>query len=157
MGSSPLFNVAVKGNDIKKESIIASTSVFIDTVIICTMTGIALVSSGFFNIATDATDLTQRAFSIIPYGNYLLTFSLVVFAVATIPCWSYYGLIGIKFLFKDKIKIQNIYKIIYTLCVFLGAVLTLNVVWSISSIANALMVIPNLVMLFKLRNDFKYN
>ncbi len=155
MGSSPLFNVTVKGNDIKKESIIASTSVFIDTVLLCTITGIVLVSSGFFNIATNASDLTQKAFSLIPYGDYLLTFSLVIFAVATIPCWSYYGLIGIKFLFKGNKKIEKIYKVIYTVCVFIGAILALNIVWSISSIANALMIIPNLVMIYLLREDIE--
>ena len=155
MGSSPLFNVTVKGNDIKKESIIASTSVFIDTVLLCTLTGIVLVSSGLFNIATNATDLTQKAFSIIPYGDYLLTFSLVIFAVATIPCWSYYGLIGVKFLFKDNMNVQKIYKTIYAICVFIGAILALDVVWSISSIANALMIIPNLIMIYMLKENIE--
>ena len=154
MGSSPLFNVTVKGKDIKEESIIASTSVFIDTVIICTITGIVLVASGMWNISHNAMELVQNTFSILPYGNFLLSFSIFIFAFATIPCWGYYGSIGIKYLFKNS-KIQNIYKIIYTICVYLGTILTLQIVWSISSIANALMVIPNLIMIYYLKENIE--
>ena len=155
MGSSPLFNATVEGEDIVKESIIASSSVFIDTVFLCTLTGIVLVSSGLWNVTKDATIFTSSVFSTIAYGNYLLTFSLVIFAAATIPCWSYYGLIGIKYIFKDSKIAEFMYKGIYILCVYIGAILTLDVVWSISSIANALMVLPNIYMLFKLKDEIK--
>ncbi len=154
MGSSPLFNVTVKGTDIKEESIIASTSVFIDTVILCTITGIVLTASGMWNIYTDAMQLVQNTFAMVPYGKYLLPFSIFIFAFATIPCWGYYGNIGVKFLFKDD-KYEKIYKWIYTICVLLGCVLTLQVVWSLSSIANALMVIPNVIMLYFLKDKIE--
>lgn len=156
MGSSPLFNATVEGNNIKEESIVASTSVFIDTVVLCTLTGILLVASGMWNVTEEAITFSNLAFSVMPYGEYLLSFSLSLFAISSIPCWSYYGKIAINFLFKNNKKIEKIYKIIYILCIFLGTVLALKVVWSISSISNALMIFPNIYMLYKLKDKIEY-
>lgn len=156
MGSSPLFNATVNMSNLKDESIIASTSVFIDTVVLCSITGVVFVASGMWNITNDAMSLVKNTFSLIPYGNYLLTFSLVIFAVATIPCWSYYGKIGFKYLFNNSKKVEKIYKYIYVLCVYMGCVLALQLVWSISSISNALMILPNIYMIYKLKDEIEY-
>ena len=156
MGSSPLFNVTVKDSKTaKEEAIVASTSVYIDTVIICTLTGLVIASSGMYNLNQDSMLLTQNTFATIPYGNILLTFALSIFAVATIPCWSFYGCMGVRYLFKDKKYYILLYKLIYIFSVYIGAILSLNVVWSISSIANALMVLPNIYMLYKLRDKIE--
>lgn len=155
MGSSPLFNSTVKMTSIKEESLVSSVSVFIDTVVLCTITGIVLVSSGMWNVTDNAVILTKNAFSLIPYGEYMLTFSLAIFAIATIPCWSYYGSIGIKFLFKNNKKAEKIYKIIYVICVYVGAILQIELVWSISSIANVLMILPNVYMIYKLKDKIE--
>ena len=155
MGSSPLFNATVDGEDVKKESIIASTSVFIDTVILCTLTGIIFVASGMCKITENAISFSKITFSFVPYGEYLLAFCLSFFAISTIPCWSYYGKIGINFLFKNSKRAEKIYKYIYIISIFLGTILTLKIVWSISSIANALMILPNLYMLYRLKDKIE--
>lgn len=154
MGSSPLFNATVQGSKtIKDESIIASTSVFIDTVVLCTITGIVIVASGFCSYIDNPIQLVQKVFNIIPYGRYLLSFSLSIFAIATIPCWGYYGSVAIRFLFKSKNFYQIIFKLVYAICVYIGALATIQLVWSLSSIANALMIFPNLIMIYYLRNE----
>lgn len=119
LGSSPLFDSTVKEKDNKKQAIISSTSVFIDTVCLCTLTGVVLVASGVYSVGDSSIYLIQQVFGMIPFGNYLLTFALASFAIATIPCWSYYGSIGIKYLFNGKNFYQFIYKLMYTSCVFI--------------------------------------
>ncbi len=155
MGSSPIFNATVKMKDIKNESIIASTSVFIDTVVLCTITGVAIVASGMYTLSANPIEIVQNTFSIMPYGRELLTFSIAIFAIATIPCWGYYGKSAVRFIFKSSNKYEKIYDVIYATCIYIGAITTINLVWSLSSIANALMIIPNLVMIYKLKNDIK--
>ena len=155
MGSSPLFNATVNISNLKDESIIASTSVFIDTVFLCSITGLVFVASGMWNLSNETMSLVQNTFALIPYGKYLLTFSLAIFALATIPCWSYYGSIGIKFIFKDNKFAQKLYRYIYILCVYIGTVTALKFVLSMSSIANALMILPNLFMMYRLRNKIE--
>ncbi len=155
MGSSPIFNATVKMKSIKDESLVSSVSVFIDTVILCTLTGIVFVASGMWKISSNPLTLTQNTFSLVPYGKYMLTFSLAIFAIATIPCWSYYGGIGVKFLLNDNKMFKILYKIIYVVCIYVGAILQIEVVWSVSSIANALMILPNLYMIYKLKNNIE--
>lgn len=153
MGSSPLFNVTVKDTkSVEDESIIASTSVFIDTVIICTITGIVLVASGLYKVTNDPIELIQSAFKSFPYGEYLLSFSLSIFAISTIPCVGYYGSAAIKYIFKHRNFYDIVFKLIYQICVFLGCITAIEIVWSISSVANALMIIPNLLMIYVLSN-----
>lgn len=154
MGSSPLFNATVKGDkSIKEESIISSTSVFIDTVVLCSITGLILVASGLTGTIENPITLTNAVFGMIPYGKYMLSFSLAIFAIATIPCWGYYGSIGIRYLFHGKNFYPFVYKVVYGSCVFIGALATVQTVWSISSIANALMIFPNLYMIYALRKE----
>ncbi|MCX8074023.1 MAG: amino acid carrier protein [Clostridia bacterium] len=153
LGSSPLFDITVKENNIKKQSIISSTSVFIDTVLLCTFTGILVVASGVYDITNNPVILVSEIFSRIPYGNLMLTFSITAFALATIPCWSYYGASGVKYLFKSKISYEITYKLLYVTCIFIGCISTVGSVWSLSNIANALMAIPNIYMMFCLRKE----
>ncbi|MNO97558.1 Amino-acid carrier protein AlsT [compost metagenome] len=153
LGSSPLFDLSVKEVNIKKQSIISSTSVFIDTVCLCTLTGIVIVASGLYRLTDNPVSLIQQVFGKIPYGGYLLTFSLASFAIATIPCWSYYGNMGVRYIFKTKTIYQLLYKVMYTICVFIGAICTIQEVWSIANIANALMALPNIYMIYYLRKE----
>ncbi len=155
MGSSPIFNATVKMKSIKNEAIISSTSVFIDTVILCTVTGIAIVSSGMYTITNNPIELVQETFKIIPYGRELLTFSIAIFAIATIPCWGYYGKCAVRFLFKENKRYEKIYDFMYAICIYIGSIMAVNIVWGVSSIANALMIIPNLIMIYKLKNDIE--
>ena len=153
MGTSPIFDATVKEKNITKQSIISSTTVFIDTVFLCTITGILFVSSGIYENCINPVELAEGTFLFIPYGKYLFIFSIVIFAISTIPCSSYYGSIAIKYLFRSKSFYILLYKIMYILFVYIGAILEVRVVWSLSSIANAFMIFPNIYMLFYLRDE----
>lgn len=155
MGSSPIFDATVSEQNIKKQSVLSSTSVFIDTVLLCTLTGIILVASSAYLVTNNPIEIVNLAFSKFPFGEYLLTFSLVIFAIATIPCWGYYGSIAVKFLFKSRNFYMIIYKLIYVLSIYLGAIFAVDTVWTLSSIANGLMIVPNIYMLFKLRKEIE--
>lgn len=155
MGSSPIFETTVNNTNIKEQSIISSTSVFIDTVVLCTLTGIIIVASNMYVNEFNSVTLVQNVFGVLPYGKYLLTFCVTSFALATIPCWGYYGSQAVTYLFDNKEIYQNLYKIIYSICVYVGSISALEMVWSLSSIANAFMAIPNLFMIYYLLNEIE--
>ena len=156
MGSSPIFETTVNNTNIKQQSIISSTSVFIDTVVLCTLTGIIFVASSMYINETNPVTLVQNVFGMLPFGTYLLTFCLTSFGLSAIPCWGYYGSQAVRFIFKNKEVYQNIYKIIYTVCVYIGAVSALEMVWTLSSIANAFMALPNIYMIYYLLDEIEY-
>lgn len=154
MGSSPLFNVSVNSKkSVKEESIIASTSVFIDTVILCTITGILIVASGLWKSTFTPIELINSVFEIVPGGKLCLIVSISIFAISTLPCTGYYGCVGINYLTSNKKVYEVLYKIIYTICVYIGCMSTVKIVWSISAIFNALMIFPNLFLIYKLRKE----
>lgn len=153
MGTSPLFNVNVSGNDNIEESKIAASSVFIDTVFMCTFTGIILVMSGMLQISSSPIELVNKTFEIVPFGKLLLTISLVIFALSTIPSWAMYANQAVKFVFNRNTTIMKVYKICYIFFIFLGALSHNDIVWCISSIANACIMIPNIIMMFKLKDE----
>lgn len=155
MGTSPLFDVTVNETNIQKQSMISSTTVFIDTVFLCTITGIILVASGMYETALNPTQLVQEVFSILPFGKYMYIFFICIFAISTIPCSGYYGTVGIRYLFKNKIIYEFLYKMVFLLFVYFGSVSQVYTVWSISSIANGLMILPNVWMLFYLSKEIK--
>ncbi len=155
IGTSPIFDCTVKEKNIKKQTIISSTSVFIDTVLLCTITGIMFVSTGMYNITDNPSVLAQSVFELLPYGKIIYIVIITIFAISTIPCAGFYGSVAIKFLLKNK-KSEKIYKIIFLLCAYIGSILTIKLVWSISSIANAIMAIPNIIMIYKLKDEIEY-
>ena len=130
----------------------SSTGTFWDTVVICALTGVVIVSSIMAYPDIDSQNgatLTQLAFSKIPYiGSPILTFGLLTFAFSTILGWSYYGERAVEYL-KGK-RWMIIYRIVYILCVFIGAIANLSLVWNIADCMNALMAIPNLISLLLL-------
>lgn len=156
MGSSPIFETTVNNVNIKQQSIVSSCSVFIDTVLLCTLTGVIYVSSNMYVGISNPVTLAQTVFGVIPYGNYLLTFCLTSFALSTIPCWGYYGSQAVRYIFKNKEVYQNIYKIIYVVCIYIGAMAALEVVWTLSTVANALMCLPNIFMIYYLLDEIEY-
>lgn len=156
MGSSPLFNVSVNSNkSVREESMIASTSVFIDTVLLCTITGVLIVASGLWREITNPIELIISVFSIVPFGKVFLIISITIFAISTLPCSGYYGSVGINYIFKNKKFYEIMYKIIYTMSVCIGCMSTVKIVWSISSIFNACMIFPNLILLYSLQKEIK--
>lgn len=137
---------------------------FIDTLVICSMTGLAIVVTGAYLTAPEGVagaSLTAYAFSqsIGEGGAMLVGISLSLFAFSTIIAWSYYGDRSVKFLFGDKAVLQ--YRLVYTVLIVVGAIVPLNLVWNIADITNILMAIPSLIALVllsalvnKLRKDY---
>lgn len=150
LGSAPIVAAAAKTRNPVRQALVSSSATFWDTVVICALTGLVIVSSviaypdiDFQNGAT----LTKAAFSKIPFiGTPLLTFGLLTFAFSTILGWCYYGEQAVAYLFKGKRWVQ-VYRILYLITVFVGSVANLAVVWNFADCANALMAIPNLLSL----------
>jgi AGCS family alanine or glycine:cation symporter len=148
MGSAPIVASAAKTANPVRQALVSMTGTFWDTVVVCLMTGLVIVSyevapngsSGFANGGA----LTNEAFAQIPYiGPTVLTFGLMTFAFSTILGWSYYGERGAEYLFGSKINIP--YRALYTLIVFVGATVPLALVWDIADALNGLMIIPNII------------
>ena len=130
------------------------TGTFWDTVVMCAITGIAVVGSmircpeKYYDASQDR--LCFIAFSELPIrGDLILSISLVLFAFATIIGWNYYGECAVRYLWGEK-GIQN-YRIIYMVAVYLGAVMSLELVWGISDLFNSFMAIPNIACIWLLR------
>lgn len=161
MGSAPIVAAAARTRNPVRQALVSSSSVFWDTVIICALTGLVLVSS---IIACDGIDssagatLTKRAFEQIPYsvgginvGSIFLSVGIFTFAFSTILGWSYYGEKALEYLFGRRGIIGRwVYRALWTVATFCGAVWSLDLVWNIGDCTNALMAIPNLICLLAL-------
>ena len=149
MGSAPIVAAASQTKNPVRQALVSSSGTFWDTVVICALTGLVIVSSviaypdiDFSNGAT----LTKAAFSKIPYvGTPLLTFGLLTFSFSTILGWCYYGERAVEY-FKGRQWVKG-YRVIYITAVFVGSVMNLALVWNLADCMNALMAIPNLISL----------
>ena len=153
LGSSPMEHAAARTNEPVREGLVAMMEPFIDTLIICTMTGLVIVLSGAYQTADEGVvgaALTAYAFSLNfgEIGAMVVGVGLTFFAFSTMIAWSYYGDRCTRFLFgHDAVKI---YRIVYTLVIIIGAAVPLNLVWNIADITTILMALPNLLALFLL-------
>lgn len=149
LGSAPIVAAAAQTRNPVRQALVSSTGTFWDTVIICALTGIVIVSSiiAYPDISyNDGAALTKMAFGKIPYvGEPLLSFGLLTFAFSTILGWSYYGERAVEYL-KGK-KWSYVYRLLYIVAVYVGSIASLNIVWNIADCMNALMAIPNLLSL----------
>ena len=149
MGSAPIVAAAAQTRNPVRQALVSSTGTFWDTVVICALTGLVLVSSilAYPDITyNDGAILSKQAFDKIPYiGTPLLTFGIITFAFSTILGWCYYGEKAMEYL-KGK-KWMLVYRAVFIVAVFIGAVAHLSVVWNLADIANALMAIPNMISL----------
>ena len=154
LGSAPIVAAAAQTRNPVRQALVSSTGTFWDTVVICAFTGLVIVSSiiAYPDISsTDGAALTKAAFSKIPYvGTPLLTFGLLTFAFTTILGWCYYGERAVEYL-KGKRWMLG-YRILFVAMVFVGSIISLDVVWNAADCMNALMAIPNLVALLLLSN-----
>lgn len=150
LGSAPIAAAAAKTQWPAEQGLISMTGTFIDSIIICTLTGVSLIISGVWQSDLNGALMTQSAFaSVLPnLGPIFLTISLSLFAFTTILGWSYYGERCFEFLFGVK-KI-NLFRGVFVLMVLLGAFLKLEMVWIIADIVNGLMALPNLIALLAL-------
>lgn len=152
LGSAPIVAAAAQTRNPVRQAMVSSTGTFWDTVVICAMTGLVVVSSvlAYPDICFENGGvLTKMAFSKIPtVGTILLSFGLLTFAFSTILGWCYYGERAVEYLTGKKCMLT--YRVIFILAVFAGSVMQLDVVWNIADCTNALMAIPNLVSLLLL-------
>lgn len=150
LGSAPIAAAAAKTNWPSEQGLISMTGTFIDTIIICTMTGLTLVLTGVWNGDAVGAAMTNSAFTsaLGLLGGHFLTVSLALFAFTTILGWNYYGERACLYLFGMNSIIA--YRIIFILLVASGAFLKLDLIWIIADIVNGLMAIPNLIALIGL-------
>lgn len=149
MGSAPIVAAAAQTRNPVRQALVSSSGTFWDTVVICALTGLVIVSSVLaypdIDFANGAT-LTKDAFTKIPVvGRPLLTFGLLTFAFSTILGWCYYGERAMEYLKGKRWVIA--YRVVYIAAVFLGSVMNLALVWNLADCMNALMAIPNLLSL----------
>jgi len=164
LGSSPMAHAAATTNEPVREGLVAMMEPFVDTLIICSMTGLAIVVTGAYITAPEhvaGASLTAYAFSqsIGDAGAVIVGTSLALFAFSTIIAWSYYGDRSVKFLFGEAAVLP--YRVIYTVLIVVGAVVPLKLVWNIADITNILMAVPNLIALVllsalvkKMKNEY---
>lgn len=152
LGSAPIVAAAAQTRNPVRQALVSSTGTFWDTVVICLITGLVIVSSiiAYPDIsAKDGGMLTKLAFAKIPYiGTPILTFGIITFSFSTILGWSYYGERAAEYLLGKKVL--KPYRLLFMVGTFLGSILGLELVWNIADIMNALMAIPNLLSLILL-------
>ncbi len=149
LGSAPIVAAAAQTRNPVRQALVSSSGTFWDTVVICAMTGLVIVSSILaypdIDYANGAT-LTKAAFAKIPYiGTPMLSIGVVTFAFSTAIGWCYYGERAVEYLAGKRTMLA--YRIVYLLSVFLGSVVGLSLVWNVADCMNALMAIPNLLSL----------
>jgi AGCS family alanine or glycine:cation symporter len=148
LGSAPIAAAAAKTPNPVKQALVSMTQTFIDTLVVCTMTGLVLILSGLWTYGPElkGARLTAMAFGqFLPggIGEFIVTLTLIFFAYSTILGWCYYGEKSIEYLFKEKAV--KIYRVVFVIFVAVGTFLKLETVWRLSDIMNGLMAFPNLV------------
>jgi AGCS family alanine or glycine:cation symporter len=158
LGSSPMAHAAATTREPVREGLVAMMEPFVDTLVICSMTGLVIVVTGAYTSApagAEGAALTAYAFStaVGDAGGVVVGVSLALFAFSTIIAWSYYGDRSAKFLFGEKAVIP--YRVIYTILIVVGAIVPLRLVWNIADVTNILMALPNLLALVLLASLVK--
>jgi len=150
LGTGGIAAAAAKTDVPARQALISMTQVFIDTIIVCTITGLALVIADLYTSGESGASLTAMSFdAILPFGgSMVVTITLLFFIFSTIIGWAYFGEKCLEYLVGGKIT--YIYRIVFVLAVFVGATLPLNTVWNFGDIFNGLMAIPNLIALILL-------
>ena len=160
LGSAPIAHAAAETNSPVRQGTIAMLGTFIDTLVICTLTGLVLLVTGVWNGEAEGAAMTSAAFaSVLPYGDKVLSICLALFAFTTMLGWSYYGERCAEFLLGTKVIVP--FRILWVIGIFLGTQMSLGLVWKMSDALNGMMAIPNLIALillapvvFKLTNDY---
>jgi len=148
LGSAPIAAAAAKTPNPVKQALVSMTQTFIDTLVVCTMTGLVLIMSGLWTYGPElkGAKLTAMAFGkFLPggVGEFIVTLTLIFFAYSTILGWCYYGEKSIEYIFKERAV--KIYRVVFVIFVAVGTFLKLETVWRLSDIMNGLMAFPNLV------------
>ncbi len=157
LGSAPIAAAAARSKDPVRQGLVSMTGTFIDTVLICTMTGLCIVMMGSWkNEALEGVAVTadtyQKGLSFLPaqVSSFILMACLVFFAFPTILGWNYYGERCLEYLTDRNKTAVKIYRVMYILAVFIGPYMTVSAVWTIADIFNGLMALPNIIALLAL-------
>jgi AGCS family alanine or glycine:cation symporter len=150
LGSAAIAHAAARTKEPVREGLVALLEPLVDTLILCTLTGLVIIITGQWVTAANSSVLTKNAFSAgLPYvGGYVVTASLILFAVSTAISWSYYGDRCAQYLFGPAALFP--YRCVYLAFLFLGAMTQLRFVWGFSDIANGMMAFPNLIAIIAL-------
>lgn len=149
LGSAPIAAAAAQTKTPTAQALVSMTQTFIDTILVCTMTGLVLILTGAWSNGETGAQLTTTAFNLgFAGGGYIVTIGIVLFAYSTILGWCYYGEKSIEYLFGVKSILP--YRIVFILFIGVGAVMKLSLVWNISDTLNGLMAVPNLIGLIML-------
>ncbi|MEC5424175.1 sodium:alanine symporter family protein [Virgibacillus sp. C22-A2] len=156
LGSAPIAAAAARTDYPGRQALVSMTQVFIDTIVVCSITGITIVMANMYTDGLSGGDLTAASFTAFlgDTGGMIVTVGIVLFAFSTLVGWSYYGEKCFGYLFSDKAV--PYYRVVFVAMVFYGAVEQLDVVWGISDIMNALMAAPNLIGLLGLSGVVVY-
>ena len=154
LGSAPIAMASAKSKDCVRQGLVAMTGTF-DTMIICALTGLAIVVTGAWNQGLEGVEITANAFrNGLPFNpafsSFVLMLSLTFFAFTTILGWNYYSERCLQYLIGERTKALKVYKWAYIIIVLIGPYLTVSFVWKIADICSALMAFPNLVGLLAL-------
>jgi AGCS family alanine or glycine:cation symporter len=147
LGSAPIAHASAQTGDPIRQGLIAMLGTFIDTIIVCSITGLVILSSGVWQSGESGAALTSLAFgTALPiYGNHMVGVALALFAFTTLIGWSFYGERCAAFLFGVKVIIP--YRVFWILVIPLGAMVDLEFIWLVADTLNALMALPNLIAL----------
>jgi AGCS family alanine or glycine:cation symporter len=149
LGSAPIAAAAAQTPNAARQALVQMTGTFWDTVVICLMTGLVLVTTGVWETGLKGAELTKTAFEQIPViGPITLTIGLLTFVYSTILGWSYYCEKAVEYLLGTGAVMP--YRWLWVIASFMGAVVSLPIVWSFADIFNGLMAIPNLISLIAL-------
>lgn len=150
LGSAPIAAAAAKTDYPGRQALVSMTQVFIDTILICSITGITIVMGGLYTEGAEGNALTSITFEhfLGPIGSIIVAIGLLLFAYSTILGWSYYGEKCFTYLFNESIV--KYYRYAFVVAVFIGSVTTIDIVWGIADVMNGLMALPNLIGLLGL-------
>lgn len=155
LGSAAIAAAGAQTSHPSRQALISMSATFWDTVVMCLITGLVIISNLLKNPASakgySFTELTTAAFDAIPFGSRILGLSLIAFAVATLIGWSYFGEKAADYLFGKSVI--NSYRVCYIVMIFIGSIMSLDLIWEMTDLVNALMAIPNLTCLFLLRKQ----
>jgi len=146
LGSAGIAAAAAQTDQPVRQALVSMTQTFIDTLVVCSMTGFCILATGAWETGLDGAPLTQRAFQeALPgeIGPYIVSLSLSLFAFSTLVGWSYYGERSVEFLFGPRTVFP--YRLVYVIFAYAGAIHSLEFVWTVSDLLNGLMALPNLI------------
>lgn len=155
LGSAPIASAAAQTKSPARQGLVSMTGTFIDTIVICTMTGLCILVTDSWNIGLEGVAVTSHAFKTgLPFSSTIsggiLMLCLVFFAFTTILGWNYYGERCLEYLLGGKLKAVKVYRWLYILAVFIGPFMTVSAVWTTADIFNGMMALPNLIALIAL-------